>query len=190
MKSTPGPDRDIAHRRAGDDETEGVDRIARARHQHDIARRRDRLGEVGEPLLGAEGDDDLRLGIELDTEAPPVIARLRAPQPGDAARHRIAVGARILHRLDQLVDDMGGRRPVGIAHAEIDHVAPGRSRLRLQGIHFGENIGRQALDTIEIFGHGGSWIRGWLDGCHGKPLRPPMREGIRGPIPAFPQSRR
>ena len=156
-----GPGRHVAHRRARDDEAEGMDRIARVRHQHDVARRGDRLREVGEAFLRAQVTMTSRLGIELDAEAAPVIGGLGAAQPGDAARGRIAVGARILHRLDQLLDDVLRRRPVGIAHAEIDDVAARRARLRLQGVDFGEDIGRQALDAIEFFGHDGRDSVGW-----------------------------
>ena len=151
-----GADRDMTHGGAGHDEAEGVDRIARVRHEHRVARRGDRLGQIGEPLLRAERDDDLALGIELDMEAAGVIAGTGAPQPGDAARCRIAVGLGVLHRLDQLGDDMRRGRPVGVAHAEVDDVAPLGARLRLQRIDFGEDIGRQALDAVELFGHGGT----------------------------------
>jgi len=40
--------------RARHQEAEGVDRVARVRHQHDIARRGDRLRDVGEAFLRAE----------------------------------------------------------------------------------------------------------------------------------------
>ena len=109
-----GADRHMAQRGAGHDEAEGVDRIARVGHQHDIARCGDRLRQVGEPLLRAQGGDDLALGIELDTEAARVIGGIGAPQPGDAARDGIAMRLRVLHRLDQLLDDMRrGRRRRG-----------------------------------------------------------------------------
>ena len=117
-------DRHVPHRRAGHDEAEGVDRIARVRHQDRIARRGDRLRQIGQPLLRAERDDDLALRIEFDVEAPRVIAGAGAAQPGDAARDRIAVRLRVLHAFDELGDDMRRGRPVRVAHAEIDHVAP------------------------------------------------------------------
>ena len=72
--------RDVAHRAAGDDEAVGMDRIAGVGHQHDVARRGDRLREIGEALLRAQRDDDLALGIELDAEAARVIGRLRLAQ--------------------------------------------------------------------------------------------------------------
>ena len=109
---------------------------------------------LASPSFEPEGDDDLALGVELDIEAPRIIAGAGAAQPGDAARHRIAVRLGVLHRLDQLGDDVRRGRPVGIAHAEIDDVAPLGARLRLQRVDLGEDVGRQALDAIELFGHG------------------------------------
>ena len=105
--------------------------IGRVRHQNHVARRGDGLRHVGEAFLGAEGCDDLRLGVELHAEAALVIGGLRPPQALDAARGRITVGARIAHRLDQLVHDVLRRRHVGIAHAEIDDVVAARARLAL-----------------------------------------------------------
>ena len=57
-----------------------MDRIARVGHQHDVARRGDRLRDVGEAFLGAERGDDLRVRIELHAEAARVIGGLRAAQ--------------------------------------------------------------------------------------------------------------
>src|SRR3546814_16126777 len=45
-------------RRPGNYEPEGMNRIARIRRKHDIARRGDRLGEVGKPFLRSQGHDD------------------------------------------------------------------------------------------------------------------------------------
>ena len=74
----------------------------------------------------------------------------------DAARGRIAVGARIARRLAQLVDDIVGRRHVGIAHAEIDDVLAARARLRLEAVDFLEDVRRQPLDAVEIGIHDGN----------------------------------
>ena len=142
--------RDVAHRAAGDDEAVGMDRIARVGHQHDVARRGDRLREIGQALLRAQRDDDLALGIELDVEAALVIGRLRLAQAGDAARRRIAVGARVGGGLDQLGDDVRRGRQVGIAHAEIDHVLAGGAGACLHGVHFREDVGRQALQAVKF----------------------------------------
>ena len=142
--------RDVAHRAAGDDEAVGMDRIAGVGHQHDVARRGDRLREIGETFLRAQRDDDLVLGIELDAEAARIVGRLRLAQAGDAARRRVAVGARVAGGLGELGHDMRRRRQVGIAHAEIDHVLAGGAGARLHGVHFREHVRRQALQPMEF----------------------------------------
>ena len=132
-------------------EAEGVDRIARIGHQHDVARRGDRLRDVGEAFLGAERGDDLGVGIELHAEAALVIGGLRAAQAGNAARGRIAVGARLAQRLLQLLDDMRGRRQIRIAHAEVDDVGARIAGARLGPVHLLEHIGRQTADAVKFF---------------------------------------
>ena len=136
---------------AGHQEAEGVDRIARIGHQHDVARRGDRLRHVGEAFLGAERGDDLGVRIELHAEAPRVIGRLRAAQAGNALGRRIAVGARLAERLLQLLDDVGRRRQVRIAHAEIDDVGAGVASGRLGAVDLLEHVGRQAPDAVKFF---------------------------------------
>ena len=55
-----GAERDGADRGSGDDEAEGVDRIARIWREDDVPGAGDGLGEVGEALLGAEGPSRLQ----------------------------------------------------------------------------------------------------------------------------------
>jgi hypothetical protein len=143
-----------ADRRAGDDEAEGVDRIARVRHQDDVAGAGDRLAEVGQALLGAQGDDGFALGIELDPEAPRVVAGDRLAQAGNAARGRVAMDPGVLNRLDQLVDHVPGRRLVRVAHAEVDDVVAGRPPRGLELVDLGEDVGRQAFDLVKFLFHG------------------------------------
>ena len=112
-------------------EAEGVDRIARIRAQDDVAGRGDRLRDVGKALLRAQRRHDLGVRIELHAKAPRVIGGLRLAQPGNAARGRVAVGPRLAQRFLQLLDHMGRRRQVRIAHAEIDDVGAGIPRGRL-----------------------------------------------------------
>ena len=80
---------------AGHQKAEGMDRITRVRHQHDVARRGDRLRHIGKAFLGAKRGDDLGIGIELHAEAAVVVGRLRTTQSGNAARGGIAIGARL-----------------------------------------------------------------------------------------------
>src|SRR6185369_16019922 len=85
---------DRADRGAGDDETEGVDRTGGIRGKDDVARRGDRLGKVGEALLGPQGNDDFLVGVERDAEAALVIGRLRFPEARDATARRVTVRVR------------------------------------------------------------------------------------------------
>ncbi len=55
--------------------------------------------------------------------------------------------------LGQLGDDMWWRRAVRIAHAKVDNILTAGTGSGLHRIHFGEDIGRQALDTVEVVGH-------------------------------------
>ena len=57
----------------------------------------------------------------------------RAAQANDALRGGIAPGLGVAGGLDQLVDDVLGRRHVGIAHAEVDdvHTLGAETRLAL-----------------------------------------------------------
>jgi hypothetical protein len=134
-------------------EAEGVDRIARVRAEHDVARRRDRLCDVGETFLGAERRDHLRVGIELHAETAPVVRRLRFAQAWNPARGRIAVGARLADDLFQLVEHMLRRGKVRIAHAEVDDVGARIARRRLRAVDLLEHIGRQAANAVKLF-HG------------------------------------
>ncbi len=136
---------------AGHQESEGVDRVARVGHQHDIARRGDRLRDIGEAFLGAQRGDDLGVGVELHPEAARIISGLRAAQPGNALRRGIAVGARLAERLLHLLDDVSRRRQVRIAHAEIDDVRAGVAGHRLGAVDRFEHVRRQTLDAVELF---------------------------------------
>jgi hypothetical protein len=71
-------------------------------------------------------------------------------KPGDPLGGRIAVRARLAGGLDQLVDDMLGCGEVGVSHAKVDDVDAARPFLRLDLVHLLENIGRQALDLVEV----------------------------------------
>ena len=148
------PGRNAAHRGAGDDEAELVDRVRWIGHENRVAGTGDGGGEVGQPLLRAEGRDDLALRVQRHVEAAAVVAGERAAQAGDALAGRIAVGSRVLHRLDQLRHDVRRRGAVGVAHAEVDDVLAAGTRSRLGGVHLGEHVGRQAADAVKLRGHG------------------------------------
>ena len=111
------------------------------------------------PFLGADGDDRLGLGIELDAPASLIPLADRAPQARNAAGHGVAVGVRPLHGFDELVDDVPGRGAVGIAHSEVDDVlpAPAGGHLELGGDV--EDVRREALDARELGPDRGSHAR-------------------------------
>ena len=92
-------------------------------------------------------------GIELHAKAARIIGGLRAAQPRNALGRRVAIGARLADRLLDLLDDMGGRRQIGIAHAEIDDVGAAIARAGLGAVDLFEHIRRQPADAIKFF-HG------------------------------------
>jgi hypothetical protein len=119
--------------------------------QHHVAGRRDRLGDIGKSFLRAERGDDLGVRIELDAKTPPVIGGLRLAQASNAARGGIAVGARLAEGVLQLLDHVGRRRKVRIAHAEIDDIGARVPRGRLGLIDLFEHVRRQTADAVKIF---------------------------------------
>ena len=174
----------MAERAAGDHEAVGVDGVAGVGDEHDVAGGGDRHGEVGEALLGAEGGDHLGLGVELHAEAAGVVAGLGAAEAGDALGGRIAVGARAAHGFHKLFNDMGGRVHVGVAHAEVDDVHALGAVAGLEPVHLGEDVGGQALDAVELFGHG----RTGAGGCGWRVIAPRRgeRQGRSGGELTFP----
>ena len=141
-----------------DDHRVRVDRVRRIRHEHAVAGLKDREREMRHALLGADRRDGLRLGIELHAVAIAVPRGHGTPEPRDPLRGRVAVVLRIARGLDQLVDDVLGGGLVGIPHPQIDDVLAPSSRLRLEVVDDGEDVRRQALDPVEVFHVGGSWV--------------------------------
>jgi hypothetical protein len=69
---------------------------------------------VREAFLGADGDDRLGLGVDVDAVAALVPVADRAAQARDALGDRVAVGVLALRGLHQLVDDVRGVGPSGL----------------------------------------------------------------------------
>jgi hypothetical protein len=67
-------------------------------------------------------------------------------QPRDAFGHRVAVRVLPLRGFDQLVDDVLRRRPVGVAHRQVDDVLAAPPRIHFQLVGDVENVRRQPLD--------------------------------------------
>ncbi len=142
---------------AGHEKSEGMNRITWIRTQHHVAGRGDRLGDVSKALLRAQRGDDLGLRIEFHAETPAVIGRLGLAQAGNSARCRVAVGPRLAQRFLQFFDDMGRRRQIRIAHAEIDDIGAGIACSRLGPVDLFEHVRRQTADAVKIFHR--SWLR-------------------------------
>ena len=136
---------------AGNHRPVDMNRVTRVGHQHDIASLERRQRQMRDAFLRADGDNGLAFRIEIDSVAPLVPAADGLAQTQDAFRHRIAMGVGSSRGLDQLVDDMLRRRPVRIAHRQIDDIlaaAPGR-HFQLPGNV--EHIWGQPFDTWELF---------------------------------------
>ena len=138
---------------SGDDEAEHVDRVAGVGRQHHVARRGDRGGEAGKPLLRPHGHDDFGFRVDIDAKAAAIIIGLGLAEARNPLGLGIAMGVRLARDFDQLGDDMIGRRQVGIAHAQVDNVLSRGAGCGSHRVHFGDDIGRQALHAVEFFGH-------------------------------------
>ena len=144
-------DRDADDVGAGNDGAVDVDGVAGIGYKHGVARVEDSEAEMGDALFGADGDDGLGVGVDIDGVAGLVPIRDGFAQAGQAARDGVAMGDRLLRRFNHLVDDVPGSGAVGVAHAEVDDVfaAAARGNFHLAGDV--EDIGREALDAAEFF---------------------------------------
>ena len=145
----------------GDDHRVRVDGVGGVGRQHPVARLQHREGQVGQTLLGPDGDDGFGFGVEDDAVAFAIPAADGHAQAGDAAGRRVAVVLGILRGFDQLGDDVLRGRQVGIAHAEVDDVLTAGRALVLRSLTTA-NIWGQALDPVEIV-HPGLSFRGFGD---------------------------
>jgi len=130
-----------------------VDRVGGVGHEDDVAGRGDGLGEVSEAFLGTERDDDFFVGIDRHSEAALIVGCLRFPEARDSAAGGVAVGSGLGRDFSELRDDVRRRRAVWIAHAEVDDVLPAPARRGLHRVDLGEDVGRQALDSVEVGVH-------------------------------------
>jgi hypothetical protein len=145
-----GADGDLADVGPGEQRPPDVDGVRRRGDQGGVARLEQHPHQVGEALLGPNGGDGLGLRVEVDAEAPGVQVGHGLAQLGDAPAGRVAVVARVPDRLAQLVHGRRGRRQVGVAEAEVDHVLAGPPGRHLQPVDDGEHIRRQVRDPAEL----------------------------------------
>ena len=138
----------------GEERGVDVDRVGRRRHQGGVARTDQHPHQVGEPLLGPDGGHHLGLGVELHVELAQVEVGDGLADLRDAPAGRVAVVARVVGRLGQLLHGHVGRGQVGVAEAHVDDVpavAPGRG---LQVVDGGEDVRRQPVDPAEFHAPG------------------------------------
>ena len=99
-------DGDADHVSAGDDGAVDVDGVAGVGDEDGVARVEDGEAEVGDAFLGADADDGLGVGVEGDVVARLVPVANGAAEARQAAGDRVAMGDRLQHRFDELVDDV------------------------------------------------------------------------------------
>ena len=160
---------------ARDDHGILMDRVGRVGTQDDVSRPDRHQDEVGQPLLRTDRGDRLLVRVERDPVPPLVPLGDPGPQVRQAPGRRVAVVARVVRRLADLLDDMARRRKIRIPHAEIDDVLAGPSRRRHQRDHLGEHVGRQPIELVEVVpdDRSGNGNHGGVD-----PLRPGRRKSL------------
>ena len=136
-----------------------VDGVAGVWNEHGVARVEDGEAEMGDALLGADGDDGLGFGVEIDVVARLIPIANGAAQARDAAGDGVAVRGRLARRFDKLVDDVLGRGAVGVAHAEVDDVFAAAAGGHLHFAGDVEDVSGEALNAGKLF-HGDSRIQG------------------------------
>ena len=131
------------HARSGKERAALVDRIRRLA-EHDDALRRVRiykhLGEREDRLLGPVRRDQLRVGVELDTEAAcaPAGRSLTELRQTGCERIRRTLGQSV----DERLPDHRVGRLVGIALAEVDHLDAPRDERPARLLEPDERVGR------------------------------------------------
>ncbi len=107
--------------------------------------------EVRDALLGADGDDGLGLGVDLDVVARLIPVGDGATQARNSAGERVAVSLSLLCGLDQLIDDCLGGSSVRIPHPEVDDVFAAFACRCLQLAGYVEHICREPGQSSELF---------------------------------------
>ena len=181
-------DRHLADVRPREERAVDVDRVARRGHQRGVTGAEQDPHEVAEALLGADGVDDLGLGVELHPEGAQVQVGDGPAQLRDAPAGRVPVVARLAGRLGQLLHDQVGRGDVRVAEPEVDDVVAGSAEVLLDGVDDREDVGRHALDATEL--HGSSNLPPPRSGPRGGSAEPAMSPGrLPGDVPG-PATRR
>ena len=103
-----------------------------------------------ESLFGTDRVDHFGLRVEFDTESALIKIRHRGTELGDSPAGGIPVVPRVLGRFNQLVHRGGGRREIGVAEAEVDHIFTRSPCINLQRVNDREDIGRKLADPAEL----------------------------------------
>ena len=106
-----------------------MDRVRRVRRNHHIARTHGGEQQVGQRILGADGDDGVALRVQLHAVISEIALGDFLAQLGNSARLRVAMVARVACGLHQFRNHHARRSPIRVAHPQVDDVDLGRARL-------------------------------------------------------------
>lgn len=137
--------------RACNDGAEDVDRIAGIGDRDGVGVVEHGEAEVGDALFGADGNNGLGLGVDVDVVASLVPVGDGTAKARDSAREGVAMGLGLLGRLDELIYDGFGGRTVGVTHTEIDDVFATLAGCCLQFAGDVEHIRREPGQPSKLF---------------------------------------
>src|SRR5690606_1061704 len=135
---------------SGNDGTIDMNGIAGIRHQDGVTTIERSKHQMRKAFLGAYGDNCLGVRIKLHVVPAFVPAGNCTPQTWNTLGYRIAMRVLTAGHLDELVNDMLGRRAVRIAHRHVNDVLAATARRHFELARNIEDIGRQALYARKI----------------------------------------
>ena len=112
------------------------------RHQRDVARIDIGQGKVDDPFFGTDQGHHFMLGVDINAVLPLAPAADRVLELRRPFKRGITVVLRVAERVDQRLVDLGRRRDIGIAHAEVDQVGSFGDLFGLDLVQLGKNIDR------------------------------------------------
>ena len=134
--------------RAGEEGPRRVGRVAGLRSERDIARIETGEGDVGDPFLAAKDGDDLGFRVDVDAEPLLVEGRNCAAKRVQSAVCRVPVRRRVRGCVPERADHRLGRREVGVADPEADHVDALAPLLLDLPLQLGEEVGRNEVESL------------------------------------------
>ena len=127
---------------AGEERAGLIDGVGGIRHQDHVAGVDKRQGKMADALLGSDQSQDLGGRIQRDAETCPVPVGRRFAEREHPLIGGILVVLGIGRGRSQGLDDVGGRRQVGIPDSETDDVHPFLHLLLLHPVQLGEQVAR------------------------------------------------